>query len=252
MTDNLNKDSLDTENFYLITVATKPHPVLDILVKNVELKGETIEVLGLTDKHYDIGQDIPGSRRLGLKLQEVYKFINRPYIKNNDIVVFTDAYDVYYSGDKTTILERFKTFNKPIVFGSEQCCYPDDSKRFLYPNTHSWFRYLNSGLFIGRVGSLRECMNNFENEFIDDINDQLWWTNKFLDNQNMIELDYDNKLFLNCVWLNESDFLYEKDKVTFIPNGSFPQFIHGNGPSKPLIEPLLEYARNTYMNNIIN
>ena len=78
-------DMLNTEKVYFITVATKPHPVLDILVKNIELKGESIEVLGLTDKHYEIGQDIPGSRRLGLKLQEVYKFINRPYIKNNDI-----------------------------------------------------------------------------------------------------------------------------------------------------------------------
>lgn len=248
MTDTLDTD---TENLYLITVATKPHPVLDILVKNIEIKGESIEILGLTDNHYSVGHDFHGGRSLGLKLQEVYKFINRPYIKNNDIVLFTDAYDVYYSGNKTTILERFKSFNKPIVFGSEKCCYPDAGKSSLYPDTHSCFRYLNSGLFIGRVESLRKCMENCENEFIGDTDDQLWWTNKFLDNQNIIELDYDNKLFLNCVWLNESEFIFEKDKVTFIPNRSVPQFIHGNGPSKPLIEPLLEYARNNYMNNII-
>jgi len=233
--------NLNTDKLYLITVATKPHPVLEILVKNVKSKKENIEVLGLRDIPYSIGQDIPGSRRLGLKLQEVHKFINRPYLKPDDIVLFTDAYDVYYCGDKQTILTKYLKMQKPIIFGSEKCCYPDDSKSKLYPFTNSPFPYLNSGLFIGRVDALRICMNNCEEEFIDDINDQLWWTNKFLDNQHLIGLDYDNKLFLNCVWLSEHDLSINKDKVTLIYNNSTPQFIHGNGPSKPLIDPLLDY-----------
>ena len=234
---------MDNVNFYFITVATQPHPVLDILLKTVESKGEQIEILGLNENR-KVGQDLPnGSRRLGIKLKELYDFINRNYLNANDIVLFTDAYDVFYSGDKTTILNRFKEMNKPIVFGAEACCYPDGSKANLYPKTNSRFRYLNSGLFIGKIGAFRECMKNYI--FDDDVNDQLWWTEIFLNNQHLIELDYTNQLFLNCVWMNEKDILISDDKVTY--NNTTPQIIHGNGPSKYLIEPLLEYSRKKFM-----
>ena len=238
---------INKENFYLITVATKPHPVLDILVKNVKSKKEDIEILGLYENNYSIGHDTHCGRSFSVKLKEVYKFINRPYLNPNDIVLFTDAYDVYYCGDKTTILNRFKEQNKPVIFGAEKCCYPDASKSILYPSTNSQFRYLNSGLFIGKVETLRKCMENFENEFHDNLDDQLWWTNVFLNNQDTVGLDYENKLFLNCVWLNEKDLSINQDKVTFLYNNSTPQFVHGNGPSKPLIEPLLKYF--TTLNN---
>lgn len=228
------------ENFHFITIATQPHPVLDILVKTVESKGEQIEVLGL-EENRSIGQDLPnGSRRLGIKLRELHKFIIKSSLNPDDIVLFTDAYDVYYSGDKSTIIERFKQMDKPIVFGAEKCCYPDSSKASLYPFTTSEFQFLNSGLFIGRVSAFRECMINYV--FDDDVNDQLWWTDTFLKNQHLIQLDYTNQLFLNCVWLDKSDLLITEDKVVLRYNNSTPQLIHGNGPSKPLIDPLLEYG----------
>jgi hypothetical protein len=116
----------------------------------------------------------------------------------------------------------------------------------LYPPTSSSFRFLNSGLFVGRVTALRECMNDCVNEFITDINDQLWWTEKFLERQDIIELDYENKLFLNCVWLHDYEVIINGDKVTTPFNSNDPQLIHGNGPSKKLIFPLLDYARKTY------
>jgi hypothetical protein len=236
------------KNVYFITVATKQHNVLNVLKKQIELKGDTLEILGLKDKPYSIGQDIPGSRILGLKLQEVYKFINKTTINDDDIIVFMDAFDVYYSGDKSTLLQKYKEMKKPIVFGSEACCYPDDSKGKLYPKTNSFFKFLNSGLFIGRVKELRECMNNYSHEFIDEINDQLWWTNKFLERQDIIELDYNNHLFLNCVWLQENEIVCNEGNVIF--HNKTPLFIHGNGPSKNCIVPFLEYFRKTHMDDI--
>lgn len=239
-------NNLQINNVYFITVATKPHNVLNVLKQNIELKGDTLEVLGLKDKPYNIGQDIPGSRILGLKLQEVYKFINTK--NDNDVIVFMDAFDVYYSGDKLTLLKRYKEMNKPIVFGAEPSCYPDGDKAQYYPKTNSYFRFLNSGLFIGRVKELKECMNNYSHEFIDEINDQLWWTNKFLERQDIIELDYNQHLFLNCVWLQDSELICNEGIVTF--RDKTPLIIHGNGPSKNCIIPLLEYFRKTHMNDI--
>jgi hypothetical protein len=140
--------------------------------------------------------------------------------------------------------------NKPVVFGAEMCCYPDDNKKNLYPKSPSGFRYLNSGLFIGRVEALRECMKDYDSELIEDnCNDQLWWTNKFLERQDLIELDYYNNLFLNCVWLNANELHINENEDTVVFNNATPQFIHGNGPSKNLLLPLLEYFSNKYMNN---
>jgi hypothetical protein len=88
-------------------------------------------------------------------------------------------------------------------------------------------------------------MKNIENEPIqDNCNDQLWWTNKFLERQDLIELDYDNKLFLNCVWCDKNDLIINGDKVTVRFNNSTPQFIHGNGQSKHFLNPLLNYFNN--------
>jgi hypothetical protein len=236
----------------MITIATQPHPILDLLKKKVELHDESIEILGLRNEAYTIGQDLPNARRMAVKLREVYNFINRETLNENDIVLFTDAYDVYYSGNKETVIKNFKEMNKPIVFGAEQCCYPDGSKAGLYPPTSSCFRYLNSGLFIGRVHALRECMNNIENEFMtnDNIDDQLWWTEKFLERPDLIELDYHNTLFLNCVWLGEHQVIINGDKVTTIFNKNVPQLIHGNGPSKEFVYKLANYANNAYNFNI--
>ena len=227
------------ETFYYITVATQPHPVLDILMKTVESKNETIEVLGMNENR-TVGQDLQNGRRLGVKLNEIYKFINRLNIHDNDIILFSDAYDVYYTGNKKTIIERFKQMNKPIIFGAETCCYPDGSKAKLYPYTQSYFKFLNSGLFVGRAYALRECMKDYI--YDDDADDQLWWTNKFLDNKNLIELDYDNNIFLNCLWIRDNDIKYNEDTVILFDKRT-PQLVHGNGPSKKFINPLLEFAK---------
>ena len=242
----MNK-KLQINKLYFITVATKPHNVLNVLKQNIELKGETLEVLGLKENPYRIGDDMNKQvgRSFDVKLEEVYNFINRDYLHENDLVVFMDAFDVYFCGDKSTLLKRYKEMNKPVVFGGEPCCYPDGNKSKYYPKTNFYYRYLNSGLFIGRVKELRECMFGFVSNHYDD---QLWWTNKFLERQDIIELDYKNHLFLNCLWLKENELVCNEGKVTF--HNKTPLFIHGNGPSKYCIVPFLEYFRKTHMNNI--
>jgi len=196
-----------------------------------------------------IGQDLPnGSRKLGLKLKLFYDFIMIPEINDNEIVLFIDAYDVFYSGNASETLKRYNELlsknNKPIIFGAECCCYPDASKSSLYPKTSSAFRFLNSGLFMGKIWAFRECMSDYI--YDDDVNDQLWWTEMFLGEKGkrLIQLDYDCSLFLNCVWIDEKELTYEYDEKTsdlkvFYSKIKTPQFVHGNGPSKRLIEPFL-------------
>jgi len=242
------KGSTMSSKFYYITVATHPHPNLNILNRIVESKSEVLHTLGL-EIGQDIGQDRPGYRRFGVKLYKVCEFIRNPKLADEDILLFSDAYDVFYSGNSATILQRYTAMNHPIIFGSEKYCYPDNFKADLYPPHSSPFRFLNSGLYIGRVGALRECMKEYHcnSEIEHEVDDQRWWTDKFLSRPDLIALDYTNEIFLNCLWVDSSDIVLNKEtgQVTAFGNRT-PQLIHGNGPSKDLLEPMLDYARRKF------
>jgi len=226
---------MSSPKIHFITVATKPHPVLDVLVKTFRNKGEHLEVLGL-ELNCDIGQDLPHVRRLGVKLHLIYEFLHRATVAAaDDIVVFCDAYDVVFCGDRATVAERFASMGHAIVFGAELGCYPDGSKASLYPEAPNAFKFLNSGLFAGRAAALRECMRDYvyDADVIEhEVNDQQWWTDVFLSGKHDMVLDYHHALFLNCVWINEGLITmgdYD-DVVRF--GGATPQFLHGNGPGK--------------------
>jgi len=228
--------------FYYITIATKPHPVLDVLEKTVASKGEEITVLGMQEQR-DIGWDSEEGKKgnFGVKLREVYDFINRPTMNPDDIVLFSDAYDVYYCGDKKTILERYAALKSPIVFGAERFCWPDADRAYPPENLTHYFPYLNSGLFIGRVDALRECMKHYK--YDDKEDDQRFWTNQYMDHPELIKLDHNNRIFLNCTGTDKKEILISGgDHVTF--RDATPQLVHANSSDKTYLDPLLQYRQS--------
>jgi hypothetical protein len=216
--------------FYYITISTRPHHILDKLKEKVEKNGETIIVLGEKERRF-IGWE--GSQNFGLKLKEVSIFINRTMLNDNDIVLFTDAYDVAYFGNREEVISRFREFNKPIVFGCERYCNPDPNLSVNYKDIYHEFCYLNSGMFIGYVWALRKCISEYVYEDRDD--DQRYWTNQFLNvNPELFALDYLNRLFLNTVDIDMSKFTVSEGIARY--KGRCPMFVHVNGPDKRLID----------------
>lgn len=215
---------------YYITISTRPHHILDILKQKVANNCETITVLGETENRR-IGWE--GSQNFGLKLKEVAKFVNRLNIDDNDVVLFTDAYDVAYYGDLDEIYDRFLEFKKPIVFGCEKYCNPDPHLAEQYKNRDYEFPYLNSGMFIGYVWALRLCISDYAYEDRDD--DQRYWTNQYLNvHPELFALDYMNRLFLNTVDINMDKFEFNGEIVKY--KRRRPMFVHVNGPDKRLID----------------
>ena len=217
---------------YYIAVATKPHPVLERIKQRVAMNNEHITILGEKENR-DIGWQ--ANQNFGVKLNEVYKFIHRTELNDNDIILFTDAYDVAYCGNMAEIIHRFTLFNKPIVFGSEKYCNPDESRSIEYTMKNTEFPYLNSGMFIGRAWALKQCMNGYE--YNDKEDDQRYWTTKFLNNPDLIELDYNNAIFLNTVDIDMNQFIWNGQFGRYKLNN--PIFIHVNGPDKRLIDQLV-------------
>ena len=222
------------QKLYYITIATKPHKVLEKLLERVYKNKEEIEVLGINENR-QIGWE--NQQRFGVKLREVSDFLKRPYLNPNDIVLFTDAYDVAYFGTQQEILERFFTFQYPIVFGCEKDCHPDPNRKKEYKKTDEEFSFLNSGMFIGRVDALQKCILNYHYNDTDD--DQRFWTTQYFEKPELITLDYNNTLFLNTSGFNEKLFIFDiENNITFYKCKN-PLFIHVNGPEKSFINKLV-------------
>ena len=120
----------------------------------------------------------------------------KDYVKDlhdDDIILFTDAYDVFYADDLATITERFLEFNKEIVFSGELFCYPQEQLASEFPNSHTRFKYINSGTYIGRVGELKKLYNHEKIEHWDD--DQLYVHKCFLYGDFDIDIDYECYIF---------------------------------------------------------
>ena len=68
------------------------------------------------------------------------------------------------------------------------------------------FPYLNSGMFIGSVKALRECMKEYQ--YNDNDDDQRFWTTQFFNRPDMIMLDYNNDIFKH-VWNKYRRYMLE-------------------------------------------
>ena len=212
-------------HLHYITIATKPHPILELIKTRVEKQGENITILGLQENR-NIGWN--DRANFGVKLREVYNYIWNVDLDPDDIILFTDAYDVIYCGNHQEIIKRYLTLDSPIVFGAETMCNPDPNREHEYKNRHLQFPYLNSGLYIGRLWALRECMIGYSYNDADD--DQRYWTNYLFKRPDLIKLDYYNSLFLNTAGIDIKEIHWDGNKAKY--QDKPPLFVHVNGPDK--------------------
>jgi len=210
---------------HYITVATKPHPVLENIQRRVIKNGEHITVLGLQENR-NIGWE--GTANFGIKLREARDFLFQSHIRPQDVVMLTDAYDIIYCGSQTEVMKRYTEFDKPIIFGCETKCHPDPKEEPNYSKLDTEFPFLNSGMYIGQAWALRYCLSKYD--YDDAHDDQRFWTHQYLKYNWLFGLDYENKLFLNTEGMDWTQFTWQNEKATYKTNT--PQFVHVNGPDK--------------------
>jgi len=120
----------------------------------------------------------------------------RNYIQslpNDDFVLFVDGYDVFFCDDLATISERFRGFDCDILFAAEKDCWPLANMAAQFPMTPTPYKYLNSGLYMGKVRHLKTFLNE---AVIDNQDDQLWMQQRFLNQKELnVQLDYEGYIF---------------------------------------------------------
>lgn len=126
-------------------------------------------------------------------------------IANDEIILFTDGYDVLFLGNETQLVEKYNQAvnGKELLISAEKSCYPDTSLRQYFTEFPTEFKYVNSGGIMGKAKDFRDALNRIEEirKTIESENDlfphsnQYLWTLFFIDNKNKIALDYECKLF---------------------------------------------------------
>ncbi|OQR74134.1 procollagen-lysine, partial [Tropilaelaps mercedesae] len=166
--------------------------------------------------------------------------------------MFVDSYDVVFLGGAKEILSKFLAFNSGAVFSAEGFCWPDASLREKYPELEGK-KYLNSGGFIGFAPEIYKIVTH---SFIKDTDDdQLFYTKIYLDEQMRellnIRLDSRAQIFQNLNGaVGDVNLTYDGayPKVKNNAYGTYPIVIHGNGPSKVVLNSLANYVAGAWKN----
>lgn len=179
----------------------------------------------------------------------------KPYKADDDrVVLFTDSYDVLFLATLEKIVEKFKTFQASVLFGSEGYCWPDTELKSKYPALEGrGTRFLNSGLIIGYASKVYQMLKT---PLKDTDDDQLYYTkvyvNKQLREELNIKLDHTAALFQNLNGVEEQVALtLDPDtKEAYLRNTEYstvPMVIHGNGPSKLTLNGYANYLAGAFV-----
>jgi hypothetical protein len=194
----------------------------------------------------------------GEKLIQFARFLET--IHPEDMVIFTDATDVRFlpTCSVHTIMELYKDFKTPLVFNSEDACWPDGNwKQFPLPVTKpDDYVYLNAGMSMGPAWAYLDILHHaISNDLIRlDSDDQRFWQIYYLANQTFTGVYPNNKLHEKDVGNNKEirtpyisvdwhqhlmvtmraqpieNFEYSNfsttGRFTFIPSGGRPCLIH--------------------------
>ncbi|MDB2513843.1 glycosyltransferase family 25 protein [Alphaproteobacteria bacterium] len=218
----------------VFTVASDDTADLQRLLKTGERYGADIKVLGLGQpwKGGDMNKGPGGGQKL-LYLRAALKNIK----DNAQPLLFCDGYDVVFTRHVADIMQEWRThFDEKPVFAAEVTCSPDADRADDYPqpDPENPYRFLNSGLFIGKAGDLKKLLRPAIRAADDD---QRYFTKQFLEPQSPILLDRECRIF-QCLNQALDDLQVDSGRGMLYNrrHDSWPAVIHANGPSKDWLE----------------
>lgn len=141
-------------------------------------------------------------------------------LPDEDLVLFVDGYDVLFTDNIHSIKERFDGFDCDILFAAEKSCWPEPTIAPQFPMTPTPYKYLNSGVYMGKVARL----NHFFSEVVaNGQDDQLWMQKRYLGANGLnVKLDHEGYIF-QC----DDEVSYDGQQIS---NGMCcPCIYHGNG-----------------------
>jgi len=225
--DTENSKEIDTCNDKLLLLATGTDMTdgLKRFIKSCKTYGLKYKIMGMntTWNGGNMIKEAGGGQKINLLLDTLNE------LKDEQLILVTDSYDVIMSANTEEIVEKYKEFNKKIVFASESSCWPDRNIAHKFPKIKGRSNiYLNSGGFIGDVASIKKIVSTVPG----NSDDQRWYTQMFLNEpgKEFMTLDYDCKIF-QCLNNAETELSinFSRSRIYNKHADTFPCQIHGNG-----------------------
>lgn len=215
----------------------EPYYRFDTFLQSLRRFGADPEILGMNEPWWGL---MTKPRRL------------RHWLRGNgcsaDTLIVSDSYDVIFTAHPDEIGEKFGGGDE-VMFNAEKGLFPRSDLTAAFPDPGTPWRYLNSGLFIGKpanILAMLEAMNLddiHDDHRSDDIlhgggggmvntNDQGWYQFAFAAHPVPMVLDTNCEVFQTLSACAADEFDIAGDKFRNVATGTYPLAWHFNGGSK--------------------
>ena len=184
-------------------------------------------VLGMGSKT-PIGHKTGG---FGLKLELLKQELE--LLPPEQLVLFTDAYDVIVQHSLEKLEQWFDTESNTVLFAAESSKWPLEIDNLFYPPPLQFpMPYLNSGVFAGRAKSILSLL---QEPFTSTTDDQGYYSKQFLSGKSCIKLDHRAQFFQCMVGLEAKQIQVQ---------GNTLEFLHDSGTETWTARPAILHLNN--------
>lgn len=221
------------------TRSPRLHPVcyLDKAHRYMAYTLVSAEAHGLYTQVIGFGEKVWWPDGLGAKINALRRFVMRESMSPKDIVLFLDVFDIIVFAGEEEIVSKFlaveQKYNKSLFFNAEEYCFPKPlCQESEYPESTTRWRYLNSGLMIGRVGALRQLLKEEVPATIVD-GDQTWYQERFIRDRDSLGMTLDTRCEVICALVGADEsfgaVIRSDKRITVLETGTKPAVVHFNG-----------------------
>ena len=182
-------------DFKIVTVATEPEKMWALKQSAAKYN---VEIVNL-GKDHPWRNDMTGLAGMP-KIQLVNEYLST--VDPDAIVMFMDGYDTFLADSPDVILQRYIQMEADIVFGAESNCWPKAEDADLFPDTGTKYKFLNSGLYIGKASAIHSFVSLSLDNGASLGDDQLFCQRRYLkylkeDFDYTVKLDHEAYIFQN-------------------------------------------------------
>lgn len=179
------------------------------------------------------------------KMRILYELLNANDVPPDNLILFTDAYDVAIIDNAATISKKFSWFRSDLVFNAESNFYPkenrQEAKQFFDKLPSKW-RYLNSGCYIGYGWAIKLMIDSLvgdperplpDGHGADQALAQDFFVENFGNHAIRVALDTECRLFATLIG-SERDYVLDGLNVRNQVTGNSASVLHANGDKRNL------------------
>lgn len=170
-----------------------------------------------------------------------------------ELVAVTDAFDVIFTSPPDEVADLFGKRDE-VMFNAEQGLWPRTDLAYAFPDVGSPWRYLNSGVIIGKPALLLQLLESMTlDEIVNDCvagdhlhggagthinpNDQAWYQYAYAARPVPMTLDYKCEIAQSMSGCEGSEFSWDGTQFKNIATGTVPKIWHFNGGAKNELMP---------------